>query len=127
MAQGGPPRFLVCAAAALADGEYRKLRLVFEKRDEECVVLRFEGAVYAYINRCVHMSRRLDCERKQVFDATGRFLRCSMHGIVYQPQTGASLSTMCEGERLRAVEVYEEDGEIGIDDFRVTAAEVIPA
>ena len=126
MAQGGPPRFLVCATAALADGEYRKLRLVFEKRDEECVVLRFEGTVYAYINRCVHMPRRLDCERKHVFDDSGRFLRCSMHGIVYQPQTGASLSTMCEGERLRAVEVYEEGGEIGLADFRVTAAEVIP-
>ncbi len=127
MAQAGPPRFFVCAAAALADGEYRKLRLVFEKRDEECLVLRFEGIVYAYINRCVHMPRRLDCERKQVFDATGRYLRCSMHGIVYQPQTGASVSTMCEGERLRAVEVYEEGGEIGLADFRVTAAEVMPA
>ncbi len=126
MAQGGPPRFFFCATTALADGEYRKLRLVFEKRDEECVVLRFEGTVYAYINRCVHMPRRLDCERKHVFDDSGRFLRCSMHGIVYQPQTGASLSTMCEGERLRAVEVYEEGGEIGLADFRVTAAEVIP-
>ena len=127
MVQGGPPRFPVCAAAALADGEYRKLRLVFEKRDEECLVLRFEGAVYACINRCVHMPRRLDCERKHVFDATGRYLRCSMHGIVYQPQTGASVSAMCEGERLRAVEVYEEGGEIGLADFRVTAAELIPA
>jgi len=127
MAQAGPPRFFVCAAAALADGEYRKLRLVFEKRDEECLVLRFEGIVYAYINRCVHMPRRLDCERKQVFDASGRYLRCSMHGIVYLPRTGASVSTMCEGERLRAVEVYEESGEIGLADFRVTAAEVMPA
>jgi hypothetical protein len=34
---------------------------------------------------------------------------------------------MCEGERLRAVEVYEEGGEIGLADFRVTAAEVMPA
>lgn len=123
----GPPRFFVCAAAALADGEYRKLRLVFEQREEECLVVRFEGTVYAYINRCVHMPRRLDCEQKRIFDASGRYLRCSMHGIVYVPQTGASVSTMCEGERLRAVEVYEEGGEIGLADFRVTAAEVVPA
>ena len=44
-----------------------------------------------------------------------------MHGIVYTPQTGASVSTMCEGEQLRAVEVYEEGGEVGFVDFRVTA------
>ena len=34
---------------------------------------------------------------------------------------------MCEGERLRAVESYEESGEVGIADFRVTAVEVEPA
>ena len=44
-----------------------------------------------------------------------------MHGIVYTPQTGASVSALCEGEQLRAVTVYEEDGEVGIADFRVTA------
>ena len=58
MAQAGPPRFFVCAAAALADGQHRKLKLLFEGR---------------------------------------------------------------------AVESYEENGEVGIADFRVTAVEVEPA
>ncbi len=97
--------------------------MVFEGREEECLVVRFDGKVYAYINRCVHMPRRLDCELDRVFDTTGRYLRCSMHGIVYTPQTGASVSTMCEGDKLRAVEAYEENGEVGIADFRVSAAE----
>jgi len=97
--------------------------MVFEGREEECLVVRFDGKVYAYINRCVHMPRRLDCEQERVFDTTGRYLRCSMHGIVYTPQTGASVSTMCEGDKLRAVEAYEENGEVGIADFRVSAAE----
>ena len=119
MVQGGPPRFPVCAAAALADGEYRKLRLVFEKRDEECLVLRFEGAVYAYINRCVHMPRRLDCERKHVFDATGRYLRCSMHGIVYDPVSGTSLSEICRGQRLTSIDVVEDEQGIWLVDRHV--------
>jgi nitrite reductase/ring-hydroxylating ferredoxin subunit len=115
------PKIVICPSSKLAEGQYRKLKIVFEGRDDECLLLRFDGKVYAYINRCVHMPRRLDCEQKTVFDHTGRFLRCSMHGIVYAPQTGASVSTMCEGEQLRAVEVYEEGGEIGFADFRVTA------
>ena len=118
-----PPRFAVCASDALANGQHRKLKMVFEGREEECLVVRFDGKVYAYINRCVHMPRRLDCEQERVFDTTGRYLRCSMHGIVYKPQTGASVSTMCEGDKLRAVEAYEENGEVGIADFRVSAAE----
>ena len=116
-----PPKFPVCASEELADGQYQKLQMVFERREEECLVVRFDGKVYAYINRCVHMPRRLDGEENRVFDDSGRFLRCSMHGIVYTPQTGASVSALCEGEQLRAVTVYEEDGEVGIADFRVTA------
>jgi len=123
MLQPSPPKFFVCSGSALADGQHRKLKMVFEGREEECLVVRFDGKVYAYINRCVHMPRRLDCEQERVFDTTGRYLRCSMHGIVYTPQTGASVSTMCEGDKLRAVEAYEENGEVGIADFRVSAAE----
>jgi nitrite reductase/ring-hydroxylating ferredoxin subunit len=119
------PRFAVCPSAELANGEHRKLTMTFEGREEECLLLRFEGQVYAYINLCVHMPRRLDGEEPQVFDHTGRYLRCSMHGIVYTPQTGASVSAMCEGERLRAVDSYEEGGEVGIADFRVSAI-VVP-
>lgn len=115
------PKFAVCPSRQLADGEHRKLTLTFEGREEQCLLLRFDGQVYAYLNRCVHMPRWLDGEEDKVFDHTGRYLRCSMHGIVYTPQTGTSVSTMCEGERLRAVECYEDGGEVGITDFRVSA------
>lgn len=117
-----PPRFFACPSVALADGQHLKLKMVFEGRDEECLIVRFDGKVFAYINRCVHMPRRLDCEQNRVFDETGRYLRCSMHGIVYTPETGTSVSAMCEGDQLRAVGVYEENGEVGIADFRVAAA-----
>lgn len=116
------PKIAVCASETLAEGRYLKLNMVFEGRAEECLLVRFEGKAYAYINRCVHMPRRLDGEADQVFDHSGRYLRCSMHGIVYTPETGTSVSAMCEGEQLRAVDLYEEDGEVGIADFRVTAA-----
>ncbi len=117
----GPPRFPVCASAGLAEGQHIKVMLRFEGRREEMLLVRFRGRVYAYLNRCVHMPRPLDCEKDLVFDATGRYLRCSMHGIVYKPENGASVSALCEGERLRAVTLYESEGEVGIADFRVSA------
>jgi len=117
----GTSRFPCCASEALADGRHLKVKLRFEGREEECLLVRFDGKCYAYINRCVHMPRPLDCEKDLVFDHTGRYLRCSMHGMVYTPETGTSISTMCEGEQLRAVAVYEEDGLVGIDDYRVSA------
>jgi nitrite reductase/ring-hydroxylating ferredoxin subunit len=115
------PRIAVGPSGMLAEGGHLKLQMLFEGRPEECLFVRFDGKVYAYINRCVHMPRRLDGEEDKVFDHTGRYLRCSMHGIVYTPETGTSVSAMCEGDQLRAVAVYEEDGEIGIADFRVAS------
>lgn len=55
----GPTRRFVCASAALPDGRHLKLKLRFEGREEECLLLRFEGRCHAYINRCVHMPRQL--------------------------------------------------------------------
>lgn len=59
------PKIAVCPSHALAEGQCRKLKMLFEGREDECLLLRFEGKVYAYINRCVHMPRRLDCEQKK--------------------------------------------------------------
>ncbi|MCB1926585.1 MAG: Rieske 2Fe-2S domain-containing protein [Rhodocyclaceae bacterium] len=121
-----PPRYRLCAGSALAEGCHLKFSIRFEGRDEECLLIRFGGKAYAYVNRCVHMPRPLDCEQDLVFDPSGRYLRCSMHGIVYAPETGTSISTMCEGQRLRAVAVYEEGGDVGIADFRVSALRLPP-
>ncbi len=117
----GPTRFICCSSSALKNGHHRKVKIIFEDREEECLLVRFNGLCYAYINRCVHMPRPLDCEKDLVFDHSGLYLRCSMHGIVYKPETGASVSTMCEGEQLKSVQIYEADGEVGIADYRVSA------
>lgn len=114
-------KLAVCPSERLGNGQHLKRAVTFEGRDDECLIVRFDGQVYAYINRCVHMPRRLDCEAPQVFDHSGRYLRCTMHGIVYTPENGASVSTMCEGERLRALDILEENGQISLADFRVSA------
>ncbi|MCB1895625.1 MAG: Rieske 2Fe-2S domain-containing protein [Zoogloeaceae bacterium] len=116
-----PHRYRLCATSSLVEGRHLKFSIRFEGRDEECLLIRFGGKAYAYVNRCVHMPRALDCEQDLVFDSSGRYLRCSMHGIVYSPDTGTSVSTMCEGQQLRAVAVFEEGGAVGIADFRVSA------
>ena len=68
----------------------------------------YEVITLAYRNLCVHMPRTLDCEQNTIFDASGRYLRCSMHGIVYDPMNGESKSDICRGQRLTAIDVVED-------------------
>jgi nitrite reductase/ring-hydroxylating ferredoxin subunit len=66
------------------------------------------------------MVRRLDCMHDRVFDAAHEHLRCSMHGIVYDPVTGESLSVLCSGERLEPLRSAELDDQVYLVDKRVT-------
>ncbi|MGR8931056.1 MAG: Rieske (2Fe-2S) protein [Gammaproteobacteria bacterium] len=76
------------------------------------IVFRYAGRVYAYVNQCMHMHRALDCLQDAVFDAERRRLRCSMHGFVFEPETGVCLSSVCEGQSLRSIPVEESNSMI---------------
>ena len=65
------------------------------------------------------MPRRLDCEKDMIFDDAQQFLRCSMHGITYDPMTGEAMSEICKGKRLTPVKVLESDEGLWICDKRV--------
>lgn len=113
-------KLLICGSAELTGHQHRIVPVLFKKERQTAIVLRHEGQVHAYLNQCVHMVRRLDCMHDAVFDAAKGYLRCSMHGIVYDPATGESLSVLCAGERLEALRCSEIDGQVYIVDKRVT-------
>lgn len=110
----------VCASAELADRQHRIIPLLFKKEQQTAIVLRYGNQVYAYLNQCVHMVRRLDCIHDAVFDEQQGHLRCSMHGIVFDPTSGESLSVLCSGERLEPLRCEESDGQVYLIDKRVT-------
>ena len=112
-------KLLVCASADLTDRQHRIIPLLFKHQPHSAIVLRHGGRVYAYLNQCVHMVRRLDCMHDAVFDAEHERLRCSMHGIVYDPATGESQSVLCSGERLEPLRSTEADGQVYLVDKRV--------
>jgi nitrite reductase/ring-hydroxylating ferredoxin subunit len=112
-------RLWVATSEQLAEGAYLRMAVAYTGEPISVVVFRYQGRCLAYRNRCVHMPRELDCEQNGIFDAAGRYLRCSMHGIVYDPLTGASVSSICNGERLTPIGIVEDEAGIWIDDMRV--------
>lgn len=114
-------RLWACRPEQLPDGTVLKLETVFSGTVASVILLRFEGRCYAYLNRCVHMGRALDAEDDDIFDPTERMLRCSMHGLRFDPATGESRSALCAGQRLTAIQVVEDGEAIWIKDRRVSA------
>lgn len=83
-------------------------------RNKPCsaIIFYFENQPYSYVNHCMHMNRPLNCEQDAIFDETGRFLRCSMHGFIFDPKTGECQSPVCQGQRLQSLRLKEMDGRL---------------
>jgi nitrite reductase/ring-hydroxylating ferredoxin subunit len=71
--------------------------------------IRFEGAVYAYLNRCSHVPMEMDYQPNRFFDLTGRWLICATHGATYSPKTGACQGGPCRGGLIK-IHASERDG-----------------
>ncbi len=113
---------VVCASDALAERSFLIVDLCYENEPESAIVLRYQGRAYAYLNRCVHMRKRLDIEDGNLFDEEWNLLRCSLHGLVFDPQSGECLGNFCRGERLCALKLIESDGRIVLRDRRLAPA-----
>ncbi len=118
-------RIWVCHKDQLVEGNYMRVEVAYANEPSSVIVFRYKGNCLAYRNLCVHMPRRLDCEKDMIFDDTGHNLRCSMHGIIYDPVIGESLSTICNGEKLTPVKVQENEEGLWIFDKRVKPLAVI--
>ncbi|HNX70365.1 Rieske (2Fe-2S) protein [Rivihabitans pingtungensis] len=109
MADAAPGQ-LIGAASALQDS---RPGLRFTLPDgRPGIAVRFRGQVYAYVNTCAHVPVELDLVAGDVFDISGQYLVCAMHGAYYDPQTGRCLGGPCPGRRLTPLTVIERDGQV---------------
>ena len=99
-----------CTRDELQQARFLIRHVDYKKQPVSVILFAFEESVYAYINHCMHMHRPLNCEQDAIFDETGKFLRCSMHGFIFDPKTGECQSPVCFGQRLQALRLEEVDG-----------------
>lgn len=75
-------------------------------------VLRIDGRVHAYLNRCVHVAAEMDWLPGKFLDADAKFILCSIHGAAYEPDTGRCVAGPCGRGRLTAIAVEERGGRV---------------
>lgn len=122
-AEGWPAlkRYYLAASLQLPERGQLVLPCQYRGKPASMVVVRLNGLIYGFLNRCVHMPFRLDCEHASVIDPSANRIKCSMHGLVFDPLTGACQSpTMCTGEKLMAIGLCEESQIIWLEDKDVT-------
>lgn len=80
-------------------------------------VIRFDGAVHAYLNQCAHTPIELDWNAGEFFDDSRLYLICATHGALYAPENGRCLGGRCRGHGgLRPLQIREVDNAIYLEE-----------
>ncbi len=102
---------MICASTSLSNGgKGIRFEVTTASGLQSAFVVRHDGKVYAYLNRCEHLGIELDWQPGEFFDDSGLYLVCTTHGAAYQPDTGACIAGPCRGARLTQLAVCEQDG-----------------
>ncbi len=103
----------LCASAELEDhGRAWVWDVLQYGRPARAFVLRFDGALRGYMNRCLHVPTEMDWQPGEFLDAEKRFILCSIHGAAYAPESGRCVGGPCGRGSLTPVAVAERDGQV---------------
>ncbi len=104
---------LICASTSVEEAG-RGWRFEVERGGarQPAFVVRFDGRVQAFLNRCGHVPVELDWQEGAFFDTGRLYLICSTHGALYDPASGRCVSGRCAGRGLTPLPVVERDGQI---------------
>ncbi len=81
-------------------------------RPARAFVLRFDGALRGYLNRCAHVPTEMDWQEGEFLDMDKRWILCSIHGAAYEPEDGRCVGGPCGKGRLTPVQVAEKAGQV---------------
>jgi nitrite reductase/ring-hydroxylating ferredoxin subunit len=96
----------LCSLAELAEGTC----LEFESQGEPCFLLRHDGSLAAYRNRCPHRGVTLNWQPGDFLSVAGDEIRCATHDARFRPTDGLCTAGPCVGKRLIALPVVVRDG-----------------
>lgn len=103
----------LCRSDALTErGDAFVFDVLQFRRPARGFVLRFDGQVVAYLNRCLHVPTEMDWQHGKFLDSDKEFILCSTHGAAYEPLSGRCVGGPCGRGTLTVIKIEERDGEV---------------
>jgi len=108
-----PAALPLCASSELVEKGNAFVFDVLQFREPaRAFVMRFDGKVVAYLNRCVHVPTEMDWQPGEFLDSAREFILCSIHDAAYDPASGRCVAGPCGRGKLTVLHVEERDGEV---------------
>lgn len=105
-----PPNVALCAEDDIADPGARAFVLQIGEAYFHGFVVRKDGQVAGYVDRCPHAGYPLAVELDRYLSPDGSLILCSWHGAVFEPLTGKCVGGPGAGGRLTPWPVQARGG-----------------
>ena len=105
-----PPNVALCAEGDIADPGARSFVLQIGETYFHGFVVRKDGQVAGYVDRCPHAGNPLAVELDRYLTPDGSLILCASHGAAFEPLTGLCVAGPCAGGRLTSWPVRVEGG-----------------
>lgn len=92
----------------IAEGSCRE----FSINDQALFVVKHDGELFAYQNRCPHLGIELNWQEHQFLDPDGVLIQCSTHGALFRIHDGHCVSGPCQGQQLTSVDITIRGNEV---------------
>ena len=86
----------------------------FELDGGSLLVVRRDGQLHAYHNRCPHLGVELNWLPDQFLDRGGELIQCATHGALFRIDDGRCVAGPCSGKSLRPIPCTLIDGHVTI-------------
>ena len=100
----------LCLEDAIADPGARNFVLQIGEAFFHGFVVRKDGAVRGYVDRCPHMGFPLAQELDRYLTSDGELIMCAFHGALFRPHDGVCIGGPCAGQRLSPWPVEVREG-----------------
>jgi nitrite reductase/ring-hydroxylating ferredoxin subunit len=108
-------QILVPNVAELKQGETRVFSFPTAYGDMQGFVIRHQGSLHAYENKCRHWPIPLDYGDADFYFASVGRIVCKTHGAMYDPGTGECDAGPCAGQRLTAFSLRLEGSDARVE------------
>ena len=83
------------------------MELIIEER--QLFAVRQDNSIFAYWNLCPHRNSPLNWVPNQFLDVENQLIQCSLHGALFEIDSGFCIAGPCTGDSLQPVELRCED------------------
>ncbi|MDO1559406.1 Rieske (2Fe-2S) protein [Brevundimonas sp. 2R-24] len=105
-----PPGVPLCRLEALGEPGARNFVLQIGEAFFHGFVVRKDGAVHGYVDRCPHAGFPLAQELDRYLTEDGALILCDWHGALFRPEDGLCVGGPCAGRSLTPWPVEVKDG-----------------